>query len=81
MCVHCPCTCVCVCVQYRKKEALRVCLKHLRQYNYNEAYENLRKKACVELEHAKLSALHQRLVRTVALTPSMLCGGGGEECV
>ena len=74
VCVYvCVCVCVCVCVQYRKKEALRVCLKHLRQYNYNEAYENLRKKACVELEHAKLSALHHRLVRTVALTSSMVC--------
>ena len=78
LCV-CPCTCVCVSectyVQYRKTEAIRVCLKHLRQYNYNEAYDTLRKKACVELEHAKLSALHQKLVRMVAHTLLHVVGG------
>jgi hypothetical protein len=48
--------------EHRKKEAVRLCMKHLRQCNYTEAYEELRKKARVELEHPKLTELYNRVV-------------------
>ena len=51
-----------VSLQYRENEAVRLCMKHLRQCNYTEAYEELRKKARVELEHPKLTELYERLV-------------------
>ena len=50
--------------QYREKQAVRLCLKHLRQFDYEEAFGALQKKACVELEHHLLSTLHFQLVET-----------------
>ena len=46
---------------------MRLCLKHLRQHDYPEAFEALQKKARVQLEHPLLTQLHSLLVR----------GGGG----
>ena len=37
-------------------------MKHLRQYDYSEAFEALLKKAKVQLEHPLLSQLHTLLV-------------------
>ena len=43
-------------------EALRICLKHLRENDYSEAFQALQKKAKVSLEHPLLSRLHDILV-------------------
>ena len=50
-------------VQYREREAIRLCLKHLRQHNYSEAFETLQKKTKISLEHPTISELHEKLVR------------------
>lgn len=47
---------------YREQEAIRLCLKHFRQRNYTEAFQSLKKKTKVELEHPILSNLHEELV-------------------
>ena len=39
-----------------------MCLKHLRQFDYEEAFSALQKRACVELEHPLLTTLHSQLV-------------------
>ena len=44
------------------KEAVRICLKHLRENDYSEAFEALQKKAKVSLEHPLLTQLHNMLV-------------------
>lgn len=44
---------------------MRLCLKHLRQCDFTEAYEALQKKAKVLLEHPRLSELHHQLVETL----------------
>ena len=49
-------------LQYREKEAIRLCLKHFRQRQYTEAYEELQKKTKIELEHPILTELHTKLV-------------------
>lgn len=41
---------------------MRLCLKHLRQFDYSEAFHALQKKARVQLEHPLLSQLHNLLV-------------------
>ena len=41
---------------------MRLCLKHLRQFDYTEAFELLQKKAKVQLEHPLLTQLHSLLV-------------------
>ena len=51
-----------VVAQYREREALRLCLKHLRQNDFTEAFEALQKKAKVTLEHPLLTQLHTQLV-------------------
>ncbi|XP_064400572.1 muskelin-like [Halichondria panicea] len=43
-------------------EAVRICLKHLRENDYSEAFQALQKKAKVSLEHPLLSRLHGLLV-------------------
>ena len=48
--------------QYREREAIRLCLKHLRQHNYGEAFETLQKKTRISLEHPTISELHEKLV-------------------
>lgn len=48
---------------YREKEAIRLCLKHFRQRQYTEAYEELQKKTKIELEHPILTELHTKLVK------------------
>lgn len=48
--------------QYREKEAIRLCLKHFRQRQYVEAYEALKKRTKVDLEHPILTELHNLLV-------------------
>ncbi|XP_065912735.1 muskelin-like isoform X2 [Dysidea avara] len=48
--------------QYRNQQAVRLCLKHLRQCDFTEAYEALQKKARVLLEHPRLTELHKLLV-------------------
>ncbi|CAB4006393.1 muskelin isoform X2 [Paramuricea clavata] len=47
---------------YREQEAIRLCLKHLRQRNCTEAFDSLKKKTKVELEHSILTQLHEQLV-------------------
>lgn len=49
-------------LQYRQKEALRLCLKHLRQFDYQEAYQALSKQAHLDLEDPLLTDLHMALV-------------------
>ena len=41
---------------------MRLCLKHLRQFDYTEAFHMLQKKAKVQLEHPLLTQLHSLLV-------------------
>ena len=48
---------------YCNREAVRLCLKHLREHEYTEAFEALQKKAKVSLEHPLLTQLHNLLVR------------------
>jgi len=48
--------------KHREKEAVRLCLKHLRQHNYSEAFETLQKKTRVTLEDPLLTKLHKILV-------------------
>ncbi|XP_052287065.1 muskelin-like isoform X2 [Dreissena polymorpha] len=48
---------------YREKETIRLCLKHFRQRQYDEAYEALQKRTRVDLEHPILTELHNLLVR------------------
>lgn len=48
--------------QYREREAIRLCLKHFRQRQYIEAYEELQKKTKIALEHPILTELHDMLV-------------------
>ncbi|XP_028414469.1 muskelin-like [Dendronephthya gigantea] len=47
---------------YREREAIRLCLKHLRQRNCTEAFDSLKKKTKVDLEHPILTDLHEQLV-------------------
>jgi len=47
---------------FREKEAIRLCLKHFRQKNYLEVFESLLKKTRIQLEHPKLTQLHDSLV-------------------
>ena len=49
--------------QFREKEAIRLCLKHFRQKNYNEVFESLQKKTKIQLEHPRLTELHNCLVK------------------
>ena len=48
--------------KYCKTQAVRLCLKHLRDCDYTEAYHSLRKQSRVELEHPLLTQLHTVLV-------------------
>ena len=48
--------------QYREREVVRLCLKHFRQHNYQEAFESLQKRTQVQLEDPILSQLHDILV-------------------
>ncbi|XP_037092841.1 muskelin-like isoform X2 [Pollicipes pollicipes] len=47
---------------YREKEAIRLCLKHFRQQNYQEAFSSLQKRTRVQLEDPLLTQLHAALV-------------------
>ena len=60
--------------QYREREAIRLCLKHFRQRQYTEAYEELQKKTKIELEHPILTELHTKLVRSSCCTVKLSCG-------
>ena len=46
----------------RQERAIKLCLKHLRQHNYSEAFESLQKRTKVQLEHPMLTQLHHILV-------------------
>ncbi|CAI8048563.1 Muskelin [Geodia barretti] len=48
--------------QFCRKQALRLCMKHLRECDYSDAYLTLCKQSRVELEHPLLSQLHSTLV-------------------
>ena len=54
------------CIQFftsrRQERAIKLCLKHLRQQNYSEAFESLQKRTKVQLEHPMLTELHRKLV-------------------
>ena len=52
-------------VQCREREAVRLCLKHLRQHDYSEAFEALQKKSKVLLEDPILTQFHREMVATV----------------
>lgn len=58
-------------VQYREREAVRLCLKHLRQYDYSDAFEALQKRSKILLEHPLLSMLYQKLVCTLCHSHSL----------
>ncbi|XP_069681633.1 muskelin [Periplaneta americana] len=47
---------------YREREVVRLCLKHFRQHNYQEAFESLQRHTQVQLEDPVLSKLHDILV-------------------
>jgi len=47
---------------YYDKEAVRIVLKHLRDCDYGDVFEALKKKAKVTLEHPLLTQLHKLLV-------------------
>lgn len=49
-------------MQFREREAVRLCLKHLRQYDYSEAFVALQKKSKIALEDPILTLLHHELV-------------------
>jgi hypothetical protein len=49
-------------MQYREREAIRVCLKHLRDHNYIEAFESLQKKTKIQLEDPLITELYNTLV-------------------
>lgn len=51
-----------LCMQYYRRQALRLCMKHLRDCEYTDAYLSLQKHSRVELEHPLLSKLHTDLV-------------------
>ena len=48
--------------EFQQREAIRLCLKHLRQKNYCEAFESLQKRTKVQLEDQLLTTLHKLLV-------------------
>jgi hypothetical protein len=48
--------------EFKKEETLRLCLKHLRQYDYKEAFSALKKQVQLEFEHPLLTQLHLSLV-------------------
>jgi len=48
--------------QFREQEVVRLCLKHFRQHNYQEAFESLQRRTQVQLEDPVLSKLHDILV-------------------
>ena len=50
-------------LQFREREAIRLCLKHFRQKNYNEVFASLQKKTKIQLEHPRLTELHNSLVK------------------
>ena len=54
------------CMQYfeqcREERTIKLCLKHLRQHNYSEAFQSLQKRTKIQLEHPMLSQLHHKLV-------------------
>ena len=61
---HEPCFyIICFFIQFREREAIRLCLKHFRQKNYNEVFASLQKKTKIQLEHPRLTELHNSLVR------------------
>lgn len=47
---------------FRQREAIRLCLKHLRQHNFSEAFDSLQKRTKVQLEDELLTRLHLLLV-------------------
>ncbi|XP_049964033.1 muskelin isoform X1 [Schistocerca serialis cubense] len=47
---------------YKEREVVRLCLKHFRQHNYNEAFEALQRHTEIQLEDPLLSKLHEILV-------------------
>ncbi|XP_021957307.1 muskelin isoform X2 [Folsomia candida] len=49
-------------IAYREREAIRVCLKHLRDHNHIEAFESLQKKTKIQLEHPLMTHLYNTLV-------------------
>ncbi|RXG52076.1 Muskelin [Armadillidium vulgare] len=49
--------------EYREKEAIRLCLKHLREFNYSEAFDSLLKHSKVQLEDPFLTEIHDELVK------------------
>ncbi|XP_019861393.1 PREDICTED: muskelin-like, partial [Amphimedon queenslandica] len=49
--------------EFQQEEAVRLCLKHLRQNDYQEAFASLQKQAHLDLEHPLLTELHHELVQ------------------
>lgn len=48
--------------QYREREAVRLCLKHLRKLDYNDAFKALQQASEIQLEDPLLSDLHNLIV-------------------
>lgn len=64
--------------ELREKEAIRLCLKHLRQRNYLDCFERLQKRTKVDLEDAALTDLYELLVTKVGgLCPHCTCDAVG----
>ncbi|KAL0278114.1 UNVERIFIED_CONTAM: hypothetical protein PYX00_000022 [Menopon gallinae] len=49
--------------QYQEQEVIRLCLKHFRQHNYNEAFKALQATSNVSLEDHLITELHEVLVQ------------------
>ncbi|XP_062501613.1 muskelin-like isoform X2 [Corticium candelabrum] len=47
---------------FRQRQAMRLCLKHLRQHGYMDEFERLQKKSCIQLEEQPITELYQVLV-------------------
>ena len=48
--------------KFREDEAIRLCLKHFRQKNYTGVLEVLQEQTQIQLEHPRLTELHDALV-------------------
>jgi len=49
----------------KDREAVRLCLKYLRQHGHAEAFQALQRSSQVTLEHSLLTQLYQNLVSSL----------------
>ena len=51
---------------FRETEVIRLCLKHFRQRNMHNCFEQLHKRSKIQLEHSSLTGLYETLVTDVS---------------